>query len=103
MTLKFLLSLSLLFSLHSLPGTLDRQLVIDGQVVAESSGKGVSGVHVYIIEGEEEALTDANGNFKIRTWQKFPLRLTARYRDRPAVNINITDASTRKIIRLKGI
>lgn len=103
MTLKLILSLSLLFSFHAIPTSLDVQAVVEGQVVAESSGKAVSGVHVYIIEGEEEALTDANGNFRIRTWQKFPLQLTAKYRDRPAVKINVADASSRKIIRLKGI
>lgn len=102
MAIKILLSLFLLANYpHSLQ-TKDAQ-TIEGQVVAESNSKPVARVHVYIIEGEEEALTDEKGYFRIKTWQKFPVQLTIKYRDRPVMKWKVSSASSTQVIRLKGI
>ncbi|MEI9808959.1 MAG: hypothetical protein WDO16_14440 [Bacteroidota bacterium] len=37
--------------------------------------------HVYIVDGEEEALTNSRGEFRIETIQKFPLVLTVEQQD----------------------
>jgi hypothetical protein len=101
MVFKILLLLSVIPFLNFAPRV--NPTVIEGQVVAESSNKPVGKAYVYIVEGEEEALTDANGYFKIQTWQKFPLQLTVKYRDRSPVRITVSTASGRQVIRLKGL
>ncbi len=45
-------------------------------VVEKETGKPVANVHVYIVHGEEEAMTDSKGSFSIDSWQSFPLKLT---------------------------
>jgi hypothetical protein len=102
MILRMLLSISLLAAIH-IPLPPHQARVVEGQVISESTNKPVADVYVYIVEGEEEALTDKNGRFRIQTWQKFPLLLTIKYRDKPAMKVNITDAATRQVIRLKGV
>ncbi|HEX2628280.1 MAG TPA: carboxypeptidase-like regulatory domain-containing protein, partial [Chitinophagaceae bacterium] len=94
-----------LFLLANYPHSLERKdaQVIEGQVVAESNSKPVSRAYVYIIEGEEEALTDDKGHFRIKTWQKFPVQLTIKYRDRPVMKWKVSSASGTQVIRLKGV
>jgi len=75
--------------------------VVEGKIVSESTGKPIPRAYAYIIEGEEEALTDANGRFRIQTWQKFPLTLTVKYRNRAATRLQVQDASVQQYIRLK--
>lgn len=76
---------------------------VEGKVVAESTGKPVPNAHVYILDGEEEALTNSDGEFRIQSWQKTPFKLTVKsynnYRD---ATIVITDPSRRQVIRLKS-
>jgi acyl-coenzyme A synthetase/AMP-(fatty) acid ligase len=78
-------------------------VIIEGKVVAESTGQPVNGVHVFIVDGEEEALTNNKGEFRIRSWQKSPFRITAEKYDRyRKESIVVTDASQKHIIRLKN-
>lgn len=100
MLFKILLSLSLVLSFNATTHHAQPHLV-EGKVVSESSNKPIARVYTYIIEGEEEALTDANGRFRIQTWQKFPLTLTVKYRDRPAIRVQVNDASVQPCIRIK--
>lgn len=77
--------------------------IVEGKVIAESTGKPVQNAHVYILDGEEEALTNSDGEFRIQSWQKTPFKLTVKsyntYRD---ASIVITDPSRRQVIRLKA-
>jgi hypothetical protein len=50
--------------------------IVEGKVISEISHKPVSNAHVYIVDGEEEALTNSKGEFRIETIQKFPLIIT---------------------------
>jgi hypothetical protein len=50
--------------------------IIEGKVISAISHKPVSNAHVYVVDGEEEALTNAKGEFRIETIQKFPLIIT---------------------------
>jgi hypothetical protein len=78
-------------------------LVIEGKVVADNTGKPVQNVHVYILDGEEEALTNSQGEFRIQSWQKLPFKLTVKsYNNYHATSITITDPSRKQVIRLKS-
>ena len=78
-------------------------VTIEGKVVAESTNKPIQNAHVFILDGEEEALTNSEGEFRIQSWQKTPFKLTVKsynqYRD---ASIVITDPSRRQVIRLKS-
>ena len=45
--------------------------IVEGKVLSESTGQPVTKAHVYILDGEEEALTNNKGEFRIKTWQVF--------------------------------
>lgn len=77
-------------------------VVIEGKVIAEVTGKPVDQAHVYILDGEEEALTNSKGEFRIESWQKTPLKLTVdNYYNYQRVSIVVTDPSKKQVIRLK--
>lgn len=52
-------------------------LVVRGVVQDAATREPLPNIHVYIIKGEEEAVTDSRGNFSIRSWQNFPLKVQA--------------------------
>lgn len=77
-------------------------VVIEGKVVAEATGQPVANAHVYIVEGEEEAVTGSKGEFRIQSWQKTPLTLTVNgYQQFGKVRITVSDPTRRQLIRLK--
>lgn len=83
-------------NLHSGP------VVITGKVIADATGQPVTNAHVYIVEGEEETLTDHNGEFRIESWQKAPLSLTvATYQRYSKTRIIISNPAQKQLIRLK--
>ncbi len=53
---------------------------LKGRVTDASSNQTIPGAHVFIIEGEEEAFTNSNGEFSIKTWQKLPVNVTVRHK-----------------------
>lgn len=55
--------------------------VIEGSVFAETTGKPVADVYLYIVAGEEEAVTLADGKFTLKTWQNFPVRCTLEHKN----------------------
>jgi hypothetical protein len=75
---------------------------IKGNVLFENTSTAVPKVYLYIVEGEEEALTDINGNFSIQTWQNLPVNLTIKYKDNPSFRIKISDPSKTHTIWIKN-
>lgn len=76
--------------------------VIEGRVITETNGQPVANAHVYIIDGEEEALTNSNGEFSIESWQKAPITLTVdTYRHYRKTSIVVANPSKKQLIRLK--
>ena len=49
---------------------------LKGRIINPSNNKPVPNVLVYVIEGEEEALTNNAGEFTIKTRKEFPLKVT---------------------------
>jgi CarboxypepD_reg-like domain len=93
-TVAFSVSLLLLFSYQSSSPAVTE--VVEGIVISATNNKPVSNAHVYIVHGEEEALTNSKGEFRIETFQKFPLLLTVDHRDYEKIKLTIS-ASLRKV------
>lgn len=95
---------SILFILLPAHSQVSREpVIIEGKVIAESTGKSIANAHVYVVDGEEETLTGNNGEFRIRSWQKVPVKLTV---EKPGqyqpTSIVIPDPSKKQVIRLKS-
>lgn len=74
--------------------------IVKGKLVDSVSGVPIPKAYVYIISGEEEALSGNDGSFEITTWQKFPIAIQIlhdRYRDLKVVYRKATDHSTIKL------
>ncbi|HSC54974.1 MAG TPA: carboxypeptidase-like regulatory domain-containing protein [Phnomibacter sp.] len=52
---------------------------INGVVKDAASGKIIDKAHVYIVLGEEEAVTGKDGKFSISTQKEFPLELKVQH------------------------
>jgi hypothetical protein len=103
LTLKrSLFFIALLFAFAGIAQS-QRETIIEGKVVVESTGKPVAKVHVFILDGEEEALTNSDGEFKIRSWQKAPFRITVKnYGNYKDETVTVSNPSQKVIIRLKS-
>ena len=74
---------------------------VQGVVIADDTQQPIAGAHVYIVHGEEEALTNAKGEFRIQSWQKLPLKLTVEFRNYRTTTISVGEPSRRQQVRLK--
>ncbi|MBL7730165.1 MAG: carboxypeptidase-like regulatory domain-containing protein [Chitinophagaceae bacterium] len=70
--------------------------------MSAQTGKPIKGALVYVVAGEEEALTKDNGVFKITTSQKTPVTVTAEHQQYHTGRISITDTRQQIIVRLKA-
>ena len=59
----------------------DNTITIKGKIIQSQNNKAVEKAYVYIISGEEETLSLADGQFSIRTWQKFPITVVVEHAD----------------------
>ena len=94
----------LFFSIIILPGhtpATGKQQIVEGVLISGKSGKPVNYAHVYIVHGEEEALTNAKGEFKISTSQPFPLTLTIDHKDFQQTKLTVANNSGKLSIKLK--
>jgi hypothetical protein len=74
---------------------------IQGTITNSSTGKTVDKVYIYIISGEEEALTDTKGIFSIATWQDLPVTLIIEHPVFKKKRLRISDASQHQFITLE--
>ena len=77
------------------------QIVVQGTVLTEGSLKPVADAFVYTVSGEEETLTDKNGQFRFTTWQPMPLAVTVEHRDFKTTCIKVTTLPANQSIWLK--
>ncbi|MFT3750418.1 MAG: hypothetical protein QM768_19035 [Agriterribacter sp.] len=77
---------------------LQKPAVISGRVLQKNLAP-VGKCYLFIISGEEEAISDKDGKFTITTWQPFPLTIHAAHAqfkkqdikiDKPAKDIIVT-------------
>jgi len=52
---------------------------IAGTVLHQKDQKPLENIYLYIIPGEEEAVTDKKGEFLITTWQSFPVTIVVEH------------------------
>jgi hypothetical protein len=77
-------------------------VIIQGKVIAEGTNQPVINAHVYVLDGEEETLTDSKGEFTVKSWQKTPIKLTVNgFNNYQKQSIVITDPSQKQLIRLR--
>jgi hypothetical protein len=91
-----------IFTAHNEPVQKKEAVVLQGKVIAYTDGKPVSNAHVFVIDGEEETMTNANGEFSIRSWQKAPFRITVeKHGQYLKESIVVADASRKQTIRMR--
>lgn len=74
---------------------------IKGNVVAASDERPLERVYISAVIGEEETLTDKNGNFELNTWQKLPVTIQVQHADFISEKVILTDISKKQVFRLK--
>jgi hypothetical protein len=74
---------------------------IKGVVVSAETGKPLPGIYLFVTEGEEEALTNAKGEFIIKTWKPLPLVLTSQNIDYHNVKVKVTQTSGMIAVKLR--
>jgi hypothetical protein len=79
---------------------LDGVSVITGKVVDAATNKPVTNTHVYIVHGEEEDITDANGAFNIRATGSFPLMLNAEHTGYRKSQLKISAGVQNAVVKL---
>ncbi|MCP9749804.1 carboxypeptidase-like regulatory domain-containing protein [Ferruginibacter sp. HRS2-29] len=48
---------------------------VSGTIISEETKSPIDKAYLYVVKGEEEATTDANGNFRFTTWQDKPVKI----------------------------
>jgi hypothetical protein len=74
---------------------------IRGVVTNAETGKPIQGMYLFVTEGEEEALTNAKGEFKIKTWRALPLVLTSQNQDYHTVKLKVSQPEAVVNVKLK--
>jgi len=75
--------------------------VVEGHVYAGKNSAPAAKLYVYIVEGEEECLTDKNGYFRIETWQQLPVHITVQEPGKQTVRHQVKDPSVKQVIRIR--
>lgn len=73
---------------------------IEGNVIHSLNGQKVENAYIYIVSGEEEALTGKDGVFSISTWQQLPVTLVVEHPKYKSKQISIKDPAKKAVIKL---
>ena len=92
--------MSTLFPLMLLtsPGKKSIEYTLQGVVANKETGRPISDIYVYTIKGEEEGITNKNGEFKFVTWQKLPVTLYIHKEDE---NIRVLISNPSELIKIR--
>jgi hypothetical protein len=74
--------------------------VVKGVVQDAATREPIANVHVYIVKGEEESMTDNRGAFSIRSWQTYPVRLQAAAKGYASKEVQVTGDRQQVVILL---
>ncbi len=96
----FLLLSIFLLNSSFIPVTVKELNTVKGIVLSDKTGKPVPGVLVYIVLGEEEALTKGQGEFSIETTKKLPLEVVTEHRDYKKQSVELSVLTGKLVIRL---
>jgi CarboxypepD_reg-like domain len=98
-TVAFSVSLLLLFRYQSSTPAIKE--MVEGIVISAKNNQPVANAYIYIVHGEEEALTNSKGEFRIETFQKFPLLLTVDHGDFEKTKLTISAPSRKVEVSIK--
>lgn len=100
--MKLLIGLFLI-SLFNLSSTRDNRFAeqVKGKIIDQTNRFPIEKAHIYIISGEEEALSSSEGSFEITTWQAFPLTIKINHDQYHASTVLYQNAYDRPTIRLE--
>ncbi|WP_315817415.1 hypothetical protein [Paraflavitalea speifideaquila] len=73
---------------------------IEGNIIHSLNGRQVENAYVYIVSGEEEALSGKDGVFVISTWQQLPVTLVIEHPKYRSQKVSIKDPSKKTTIKL---
>lgn len=76
-------------------------ITIRGKVIQTDNQQAIKKAYVYIISGEEETLSLSDGQFSIRTWQKFPIKVVVEHRDYLPASALLKKSEHELVISLK--
>ena len=74
------------------------EYTLQGVVANKETGRPLSDIYVYTVKGEEEGITNKNGEFKFATWQKLPVTLYIHKEDE---NIRVLVSNPSELIKIK--
>jgi hypothetical protein len=74
-------------------------LQLEGTVTDAITGKPIEKAYLYVLQGNEEILTDEKGHFSLKTWQELPFSLTIEHKDYTTSVMKISEAS--RTLKLK--
>ena len=74
------------------------EYTLQGIVANKETGRPLSDIYVYTVKGEEEGITNKNGEFKFATWQKLPVTLYIHKEDE---NIRVLISNPSELIKIK--
>ena len=80
------------------PGKKEFEYTLQGVVANKETGKPLSDIYLYTVKGEEEGITNKNGEFKFVTWQKLPMTLYIHKEDE---NIRVLISNPSELIKIK--
>lgn len=82
------------------PLPFETNAVVSGTVLNAVDNKPVDKVHVYIVHGEEEDLTNDKGQFSIRASGRFPLVLTTDHPGYDKLTVTLLADAQPQVIKL---
>jgi hypothetical protein len=103
MDMSFVKSISVLLFMPLMnlatPRTEVKSYLLQGSIVNKESGKPLADVYLYTVKGEEEAVTNRQGVFKLETWQKLPVTLFVHAGEHE--NVRVVVSNPKEIINIK--
>ena len=92
-----------LVALFSSSATVDNRFpgLIKGTIIDKTTQSPIEKAYIYIISGEEEALSASNGSFEITTWQAFPLTIRINHDQYQNLSVVYKKADDRPVIKLE--
>jgi hypothetical protein len=75
--------------------------IIKGKILVQETNQALANAHIQIMYGQEEVITNSNGEFVLRSWQAFPLTLVVEHKQYDTNCISIQKPLSSYIILLK--
>ena len=87
--------------LSSTSASKNQPVVISGSIMQTASNQHIENAYLYVVQGEEEALSGKDGSFSISTWKSLPVTLYAEHPGYKRTKVIIQDASKKLLLKLE--